>query len=381
MLICHFSSSLDPSRGGVASGIVQISKQLMNYGIGNQIFTFGNTPRQIARISKIFAQLQSIGVDCNYTVGYFKNDYGIGSFRGLRNKLKNLDKPDLVVIHQIYTFSTLIGYIYAKKHKIPYAIFPHGSLTKYHESDSKVMKFLAKRICISKILNEADAIIVTCESEKNDLNPVLQSKVSFLGYGAILNRTLIESVSSETGENQNSHIVFSGRFDKKKNLPLLIEAMPSILDKYPNLTLDIAGSGTPKELEALQSLVASLNLERHIYFHGWVENSKMLELFSRARLLVLPSENENFAIVVAEALSIGLPCVLSKFVGTADIVAKYGAGEIINELTSISVADGILRVLQGDELSYREAAFMAVEQSLDWSKIASRWRDLVTSLS
>lgn len=381
MLISHFSSSLDPSRGGVSSGIPKISRQLMNYGIRNQIFTFGNTPRQMIRISKIITQLQSIGVECNYTVGYFKNDYGIGSFRGLRNKLKNLEKPDLVVIHQIYTISTLIGYIYSKKHKIPYAIFPHGSLTKYHESDSKVIKFLAKRICISKILHEADAIIVTCESEKNDLIPILQSKVSLLSYGAISNRTLIESVSIETDRSQNSHIVFSGRFDKKKNLSLVIKAMPSILDKYPNLTLDIAGSGTPKEFRALQSLVTSLNLDRHIHFHGWVENSQMLKLFSRARLLVLPSENENFANVVAEALSVGLPCVVSKYVGLADIVAKHGAGEIVHELTSNSVAGGILKVLQGDELSYREAAFKAVELSLDWSKIASNWRDLVTSLS
>ena len=97
--------------------------------------------------------------------------------------------------------------------------------------------------------------------------------------------------------------------------------------------------------------------------------------------MVLPSENENFAIVVAEALSAGVPCVVSKFVGTADIVAKHHAGEVIHDLTPISVANGIMKVLQGDEIKYRDAAFEAVENSLDWSKIALRWETLVTSLA
>ena len=107
----------------------------------------------------------------------------------------------------------------------------------------------------------------------------------------------------------------------------------------------------------------------------------MQEIFAAARLLVLPSENENFAIVVAEALSAGVPCVVSKFVGTADIVAKHNAGEVIDELTPASVAEGIMKVLRGDEIKYREAAFEAVENSLDWSKIALRWKALVTSLA
>jgi glycosyltransferase involved in cell wall biosynthesis len=157
--------------------------------------------------------------------------------------------------------------------------------------------------------------------------------------------------------------------------------MPQILDKYPDLILDIAGSGNANEVKKLQSLISSLKLESSIQFHGWIDSSKMRELFAGAKLLVLPSENENFALVVAEALSAGVPCVVSKFVGTADIVAKHHAGEIIQELTPTSVADGILKVLQGDETKYREAAFEAVQNSLDWSKIALRWKALVTSLA
>ena len=96
---------------------------------------------------------------------------------------------------------------------------------------------------------------------------------------------------------------------------------------------------------------------------------------------MLPSENEKFALVVSEALSAGVPCVVSKFVGTSDIVAKHHAGEIIDELTPESVAAGVIKVLEGDENAYRAAAIQATCEDLDWSKIALRWKALISSLA
>ena len=381
MRICHFCFSLDPSRGGVSSGIVSTVKQLTKYRINNQIVSTGNTRNQMEQNSKILSELKSIGVEYIGTVARFENDYGLGTLRGLKKRLDNLSKPDLIVLHQIYTFSTLLGYMYAKKNRIPYVVKPHGSLTKYHESDSKLIKTLAKWFLISKILREADAIIVTCKSERADLIASLKPKAHQLEYGAVVSWPQDEAVRRQPRGNQNKRIVFSGRFDKKKNLPLVIKAMPQILDKYPDIILDIAGSGTANEVRILQNLISTLELESNVQFHGWIDSSKMQEIFAAARLLVLPSENENFAIVVAEALSAGVPCVVSKFVGTADIVAKHNAGEVIDELTPASVAEGIMKVLRGDEIKYREAAFEAVENSLDWSKIALRWKALVTSLA
>lgn len=381
MRICHFCFSLDPSRGGVSSGVITTVKQLTKYRINNQIVSTGITRNQMEQNSKILSELKSIGVEYIGTVARFENDYGLGTLRGLKKRLDNLSKPDLIVLHQIYTFSTLLGYMYAKKNRIPYVVKPHGSLTKYHESDSKLIKTLAKWFLISKILREADAIIVTCKSERADLIASLKPKAYQVQYGAVVSWPQDEAVRRQPRGNQNKRIVFSGRFDKKKNLPLVIKAMPQILDKYPDLILDIAGSGTVNEVRILQNLISTLELESNVQFHGWIDSSKMQEIFAAARLLVLPSENENFAIVVAEALSAGVPCVVSKFVGIADIVAKHNAGEVIDELTPASVAEGIMKVLRGDEIKYREAAFEAVENSLDWSKIALRWKALVTSLA
>lgn len=354
---------------------------LTKYGIKNQIVSAGNTEGQILRNSNKISELKAAGIEFNYSVSRWKNNYGLGSFISLIKTITSMPKPDLVVLHQIYSFSTILGYWYAKRYGIPYAVKPHGSLTKYHESDSKCIKTLAKKIIISKVLLEADAIIVTCESEKADLAIALQSKAYNLPYGSFMSDQIDEVDAFSQPDNRNLRIVFSGRFDKKKNLPLLIMSLPQVLDKYPELILDIAGSGSSKEVNDVHLLVSSLQLEPHIQFHGWIEARRMRRLLRASKLLVLPSENENFAIVVAEALSLGIPCVVSKFVGAADIVAKHLAGEVIDQLTPTSIADGIIKVLQGDEAAYRKAAIEATRDELDWSKIALQWKALIASLA
>ena len=381
MEISHFCFALDSTKGGVPSGILLSAVELTKHGINSRIFSAGNTKNQISKNLPHLANLAKTGVDFEYSLARIENSYGIGSLRGLNRAITGSSKSDLIVLHQIYTFSTLLGYGFAKRYHIPFAVQPHGSLTHYHESDSKLIKVIAKKLMISKILREAVAIIVTCKSERDDLDISLQPKTWNLRYGAIITEQSGQVDLPIVNARGNDRIMFSGRFDKKKNLPLLLKAMPEIVERYPNLILDIAGSGSAKEIRYLKSLIESLSLAKNIEFHGWINETEMKALFSSTRLLVLPSENENFALVVSEALSAGVPCVVSKFVGTADIVAKHHAGEVIAELTPNSVAAGVIKVLEGDENAYRDAAIAATREDLDWSKIALKWKDLISSLA
>ena len=381
MRICHFCFALDRAKGGGAGGVVLTSMELTRFEITNEIFSSGNTRKQLVSNSSIWEELYKIGVNISYTMTPFENDYGLGISIGYFYRLKRMTEPDLVVLHQVYTLSTFLGYRYARKHRIPYAVFPHGSLTHYDEANSTLIKTIAKRVIISKILREANAIIVTCESEKEDLQESIKSKAVLIPYGAELKNELSENRIKVGSDLQYSRILFSGRFDKKKNLPLLLAAMPLIVSKFPHTVIDIAGSGSKNETDVLVKLTHELNIENNVVFHGWVEKSEMEKLLGSARLLVLPSENENFAQVVSEALSGGVPCVVSKFVGTSNIVAKHHAGEIIEELTPESVAVAVMKVLEGDEQTYREAALTAAREDLNWSKIALQWKVMIKDLA
>ncbi len=372
----HFTCELNPRMGGVLTGLEITTTNLAKFGIMGTIISLGNSKEATRNLGARLTRLNSIGVDSITSKSMFTNSYGIGWNFGIHKKLKDRSTYSLVVLHQIYTFSTYIGYRYAKQNGIPFAVFPHGSLTRYHESDSRFIKRIAKSLIISRILKACSAIIVTCDGELEDLEASLRSKAILIPYGATVEATEVPIDSWEPKNPENFRLVFSGRFDKKKNIPLLLEAIRLLVIRYPQVVLDIAGSGSLDENEFYSRLVKKLRIENNVVFHGWVEKHQLNKLISSARALVLPSENENFALVVSEALCVGVPCVVSRFVGTSDIVAKHNAGVVISELSPQVLAAGIEKVFRGDQNGYRDAAFKATREELDWSKIACSWKNL-----
>jgi glycosyltransferase involved in cell wall biosynthesis len=378
--VFHFCFAMDASYGGVPTGVSEVAMQLSPYGIESEIFSYGNTKLQVMKNTLLYGKLLQSGVKVNCGSTFIENQYGLGRLKKNQMSLFDNPKPDIIILHQIYTLSTIIGYRFAKVKGIPYAVFPHGSLTDYQESNSSFIKYVAKKLIINKIIEKADLIITTSENERGDLESSLLSKVKVIPYGIEKffkqGETLFPNFSFVGGPK----IMFSGRFHKGKNLQLLIAAMPEILLKYPEAILEIAGAGTKRETKAIQELIQLFNLEQNIKFHGWVEKTKLMLIYVEADLLVLPSENENFSLVVAEALSQGIPCVVSKSVGISDIILKHHAGEIINELNSEAIAKAILLVLQGDSNEYRNSALQAAEENLDWSRISLIWISLIKAI-
>ena len=379
MRLYNFCFALDASKGGVPNSIFETTMQLSKHGVKSNIFSSGNTKIQIERNKVLLNNLVESGIDFKYSPTRIQNDYGIGSLRKLKKTLTDVSKPDYIILHEIYTLSTLLGYLFAKKSGIPYAVYPHGSLASYHESKSRIIKRISKILIINRILLEANSIIVTCENERNELDIVLQPKVWVIPFGATIKNQNSNSNTPIRRVKNDVRIMFSGRFHVVKNLHLLIESIPEVIKFYPNLILDIAGSGTENEVLALKNLTQELKLDKHIKFHGWLDKINIDRLFNSTRMLVLPSSYENFALVVSEALSAGVPCVVSKFVGTSDIISKHHAGEIISELTPEAIAKVVIQVLTGDEHMYRAAALKAAREDLEWSKIALKWKALIMS--
>ena len=241
-----------------------VEDELTKFGITSEIFSSGNTRKQLAANSSSWAELCKIDITVRYSITPVENDYGFGFSLDYLRQLQKIEKPSLVILHQVYTLSTFLGYRYARKNGIPYAVFPHGSLTNYDEANSSLKKAIAKRVVISKILREASVIIVTCESEKADLQKSIQSKAVLLPYGAELKNELLEKRIASGGDSQYPRILFSGRFDKKKNLPLLLAAMPQIISKFPHAVLDIAGSGSKRDVDVLLNLAHQLKIESNV---------------------------------------------------------------------------------------------------------------------
>jgi glycosyltransferase involved in cell wall biosynthesis len=118
-------------------------------------------------------------------------------------------------------------------------------------------------------------------------------------------------------------LLFLSRIHPKKGLELLFSALARA-DYAWQLT--VAGTGEVDYIAELKDLALGLNIAENIRWAGWVEGVAKWDLLERADLLVLPSQNENFANVVLEALALGTPVLLSTEVGLSEYVQAEGLG-------------------------------------------------------
>jgi len=109
-----------------------------------------------------------------------------------------------------------------------------------------------------------------------------------------------------------------------KQLHLLVDAVPGLLSRWPDLRVDIAGTGPARE--ALLAQVRDLGLEQVVSLPGRVSDQAKSDLLSRAWLTVAPSLGEGWGLTVLEANAMGTPTVAFNVPGLRDSVRDQLTG-------------------------------------------------------
>lgn len=154
-----------------------------------------------------------------------------------------------------------------------------------------------------------------------------------------------------------------GRFDKLKGFSRLIAMFDGLKERLPDWDLVLVGDGEDRDL--LQAQVAKAKLVDRVYFPGWVAD--METAFRSADLFVFPSTSEGFALVLAEAMACGLPCL--------SYDCKVGPAEIIRD-----GVDGVL-VPVGDEAAFAAAMLRLAEDEAERTRLAAACPAILSRLS
>lgn len=119
-------------------------------------------------------------------------------------------------------------------------------------------------------------------------------------------------------------IGYVGRFTRVKRVPLLLEALVGLPAELPRHALILFG-GFPGEWEG-EHPVAIARRTHHdgVFFAGWRPQHELAKLFPILDLLVLPSVNESFGLVLVEALASGIPVIAVARGGPPEIVIASG---------------------------------------------------------
>lgn len=120
-------------------------------------------------------------------------------------------------------------------------------------------------------------------------------------------------------------IVFAGQFGLRKGVRCLLDALSLATEsEMSSWHVDLYGSQLPEAESDLATYRGVVPLR----FHGAVTREELAEAFRSASVLVLPSLEEGFGLVVPQALACGLPCVVSDAVGAADLIEHRVNGSV-----------------------------------------------------
>jgi glycosyltransferase involved in cell wall biosynthesis len=138
-------------------------------------------------------------------------------------------------------------------------------------------------------------------------------------------------------------VLFVGTLTKVKNVDLLLRTYGSLAPRLGE-HLTIVGDGPLRA--GLERLAADLGISARVSFLGVQSREKVCELMGTARCLVLPSSNESWGVVVAEALACGTPVVASHVGGLPEIVRDPVAGVLVEPGNGDALACALLEVLE-----------------------------------
>lgn len=228
----------------------------------------------------------------------------------------------------------------ARKKQKPYVITPHGMLYPQAMARSAWKKqLLLKFGGVDKDLRQAACIHCTCLEEMKHYRE--------LGYknrvAVIPNPVPIPSFVNELKPDRSvKRIGFLGRLHPRKNVEALIEAWITLGDKVKDAQLVIMGKGEPSYEQILRGKVASHGL-KNVEFAGFVTGREKFERLTSLTALCVPSDFENFGMIVTEALSVGTPVIASLGTPWEELNTCHCGYWVSNDVNTL--ADTIAQVL------------------------------------
>lgn len=284
----------------------------------------------------------------------------------LINLPKPFNNPDLVVFHEVYRIQYIKIAKNLRKNKVPYIIVPHGSLTKAAQSRRKLKKIVGNVLFFGKFVKKA--VAVQCLSEKEKQSTKLSKHVFISTNGIDLPK------QSKTGFSVDGvNIVFIGRYDiYYKGLDLFVDAVKSIEEfiKENKVKISLYGPDNDYKFPAVKKLLEDKNalelIEQNTALSGKEKEDRLLS----ADIFIQTSRSEGMPTGIIEALSYGLPCLITEGTTLGGIVKRYDAGWVAK--TEINdIADKIKTAVLEKE-KYKEKSLSAIKlvnENFIWNKV------------
>lgn len=173
------------------------------------------------------------------------------------------------------------------------------------------------------------------------------------------------------GLKPKKYILFASRLVRDKGAHYLI---PAFRKFNTDFNLVIAGD-VPKESQYKKELLNLADDDKRIIFPGFVEGRLLGELFSNAGLYVQPSEIEGLSIALLEAMSYGLPCLVSDIPENIEAIGDCGMTFKNKNIEDLTGKIDFFIKNRNLKKAFSEKSIRRVKKFYDWDSIAAKFSD------
>lgn len=245
--------------------------------------------------------------------------------------------PDIILGSE-YNPTVYLAYKWSRLRNKKFISWSDGTLNS--ENDINIVQ----RIIRKEICSKSDALIASST----------KTKEAQMFYGANKEKIFISYLTvdidkyiTERKNTDENNITFVGRLVKTKGLDLLINAIELINCEFK---LNIIGDGP--EYDNLIKLCKEKKIEDKVNFYGNKDREFIVDMYSKSKMLILPSRKECFGLVITEAMCAGIPIIASKYVdGAYDLIDEGINGFIVDPFEKKYVAQKIELLLKNKEMN------------------------------
>ena len=368
--ILHIVPSLSIESGGPAYTVTSLCRYLQKHGENTKILTTYDAHPGAADDSFSIFELGKNSVKATSGIGNARlRVFWSPAFSlAIRNEILNF-KPDIIHSHGIWRLENHSAVKIGRNFGIPVIITPRGEISSWALKQKGIKKRFAWNLYQKRDFKTATAIHATAQNELEDAQKLdLRRPIAVIPNGVELPNVKCGYVK-ESG-NRTRRVLFMSRIHPKKGLEKLICAWREI--DSVGWRCDIVGPGDTEYIAALKRSVSELGLDDQIFFFNMIYGEKKWETFSNSDLFVLPTNSENFGVVVAEALASGIPVITTKNAPWKELEDRKCGWWIEAETTAVARALKMAMALSDEdrrEMGMRGRQLVAEKYS--WPRIAS----------
>ena len=236
----------------------------------------------------------------------------------------------------------------------------------YHNHNKKYLSTIKNKY------NNIDYLLALTKTLEHDYKELLKNNTK---TKVVTIPNMLYELPKDVSTLNNKNLITVGRLDTLKRNDDIIRAFSKI--NYKDYTLTIIGDG--KEEENLKQLTSELNLEERVIFTGYKTKEEIKEYMLKSNIFLMASETEGLPMVLLEALSYGLPCIVYDIEnGVRDIIKNNYNGFIIknrNEEEYVNKIDELL----SNKKELKEFGKNARDSINDFTKeeVVKKWFDIL----